>query len=115
MTSAQPTPAPIVLTISDEGTIRFLVSEDTRPFIDDSAMVRRASHVQPDNLALRWVFHTLRAMFGEYGWMAAFTRRWPCLWMVDTSPVGGPILPGRYRARSAAISAEIEYLQNNFL
>lgn len=108
--------ATTVVTIAPDGTIRFLVSESTAPLItDENAVVRRASHVEPVSVPLRYAFHGLRSMFGEKGWMAGFTRRWPCLWRINLAPTGGPILPSTYRDRAEAIAAEIEHLNAHFI
>jgi hypothetical protein len=104
----------VVITIED-GVTRFLVNETTEPFLTEDATVRRASHVEPTGKVARFVFHTLRRMFGEKGIMAEFTRMWPCNWRVNLAPTGGPILAGTWRDRKLAIAAEIEYLNTNFI
>jgi hypothetical protein len=104
-----------VVTLSEDGTVRFLVNEDTKPFIDEDAVIRRASHVEPKNVLIRLTFHILRGIFGEKGWMAEFTRRWPCKWRINLSPINGPILPGLYKDRQEAIREEIKYLNSNFI
>jgi hypothetical protein len=97
------------------GEYRFLVSESSQFLLEDSSLVRRASHVEPVNLILRFTFYVLRAMFGEYGRMAAFTRQWRIQWRVNLSPVNGPILPQTWTDRAQAINAEIDWLETNFL
>lgn len=101
-------PKVITVFIDDEG-MTFLMDESVKLF-DGEGEVRRASHVEPDGLVFRLLFHILRHVFGDKGRMSDFTRSWPCLWRIDTSPVGGPILPERYRNRRDAIEAEIEFL-----
>src|SRR6185437_898121 len=96
------------------GDYTFLVSDDTRSLLDATSTVRRAYHVEPVNPIARAAFYTLRALFGEYGRVASFTRVWGCLWRVNLSPVNGPILPDTYRDRQKAIDAEIIWLENNF-
>jgi hypothetical protein len=76
---------------------------------------RRGSHVEPDSLIFRVLFHSLRAFFGDKGRMSDFTRGWPCLWRVNTAPVGGPVLPQRYSNRAEAIDAEVVFLNDWFL
>lgn len=105
----------ITISITDNGDVRFLVAEETKPFLDGSAVVRRASHVEPKAYLLRITFHALRAMFGEHGRIADFTRAWLCLWRVNLAPIGGPVLPGLWRDRQAAISAEIVHLNATFI
>lgn len=106
---------PVTVTITPDGELRFLMSEGADVFLTEQAVVRRASHVEPVNAVLRRVFHRLRRTFGEYGWMASFTRLWPCLWRVNLAPIGGGILPQTWRNRQAAIDAEIEELNANFI
>ncbi len=105
----------IVVSISEDGITRFLVSDETAQFTSTSATIKRASHVEPDAYLLRVAFHGLRRMFGEHGKVSDFTRAWPCLWRVNLSPACGPILPGRWRNRKLAISAEIAWLNRNFI
>lgn len=106
---------PIIIKLDEDGAMRFLVNEDTAGFVTTDSQVRRASHVEPDSLILRGVFHTLRFMFGEKGRMAQFTRIWPCIWRTNLAPSGGPILPDRWRDRNQAIEAEIAYLNEHFI
>lgn len=103
----------IVITIED-GVTKFLVNEDTKGLIGDG-VVRRASHVEPVNNALRSAFHVLRGIFGEYGWVAAFTRKWPCYWQINLAPIGGPVLDFEWRNRQSAIDFEIGYLNEFFI
>lgn len=105
----------VVVKIKADGTVRCLVNETTQAFVTDSATIRRASHVEPTGAIARTIFHTLRHIFGEYGIMADFTRKWPVAWRVNLAPISGPVLPGTWRDRSAAIAAEIEYLNQNFI
>lgn len=106
---------PITLTIDEQGDMLCIVNDGTRAFIGEDAVIRRASHVEPDNAALRVAFHALRHAFGDKGWMAGFTRLWPCLWRINTAPIGGGIFPQRYKDRQAAIDAEIAWLNHQFL
>lgn len=101
--------------LHEDGTIRFINTEGAEAFLSEDAVVRRASHVVPVNRLLRGVFQGLRNTFGEKGWMAAFTRVWPCEWYVDLSPIGRPALPQTYKNRAEAISAEVEYLNATFI
>lgn len=105
---------PTTVIIKPNGTIRFLVSEGSKPFLD-GAVVRRASHIEPVNPIMRYVFYMLRHWFGEKGKMAEFTRLWPCLWRINLAPIGQGILPNTYRNRQAAINAEIGYLYEHFI
>lgn len=105
----------VTVTIDENGDMLFLKNETSVIFLDlGEVKTRRASHVEPDNSTLRVVFHVLRFVFGETGIVSDFTRRWRCLWRVNTAPVGGPILTGRWRDRQEAIVAEIEFLNRFF-
>lgn len=101
----------VTISINDDGSVHFLDTNAATCFKTlGSAVLKRASHVEPNQLLLRAVFHTLRYMFGDKGWMATFTRYWPCAWRVNVSPLNGPILPGTWRDRQQAIDAEVTWL-----
>jgi len=105
----------IVITLSEDGDVRFLVNDTTACLLEDNSVVRRASHVDPDSYILRIAFHALRAMFGEKGLVGEFTRKWPCAWRVDLSPSNGPLLDEVFYSRQDAIEAEVEWLNANFI
>lgn len=105
----------VTVSISQDGTVRFLDSEDTRAFVSSEYLTKRASHVEPVDPILRNLFHALRARFGEKGLIAGFTRMWPCLWQVNLSPISGPILPGTWRDRKEAIRVEVTHLNEFFI
>ena len=97
------------------GDVRFLVTDLSKDFVTKESNVSRASHVEPCNLVLRVVFYTLRSLFGEWGKIGDFTRRWLCLWRVNLAPVGGPIIPVDWASRQSAIDFEVNWLERNFL
>jgi hypothetical protein len=104
----------VSIVIREDGTLVVLDNVVSHCFRDVGEVhTKRASHVEPNKKALRLVFHMLRLVFGDKGWMATFTRYWPCLWRVNTGPVGGPILAGRWKNRQAAIEAEVEWLNEH--
>ena len=106
----------VTISIDDTtGEARFLVNGLSRCFLDETSVIKRASHVEPVSWILRLAFYLTRNAFGEYGRIAEFTRLWPCLWRVNLAPIGGPILPEFYSDRSQAIDAEIAYLETFFL
>lgn len=105
----------VTVSISEDADVQFLVNAASSPLLTEDSVIRRASHVEPVSFVLRGVFHLLRKTFGEKGRMAEFTRLWPCLWRVNLAPTGGPILPDTYRDRQQAITAEIGYLNQNFI
>jgi hypothetical protein len=104
-----------VITITSEGSIRFLNNEVTASLVTPSTLVRRASNVEPVNPALRRLFYALRRLYGDKTAAAKFTRLWPCLWRVNLAPVGGPVLPYCWYNRSEAINAEIVWLNKFFI
>lgn len=105
----------VTITLDTEtGNVRVLVNELSAPMLPSSAAIHRASHVEPDALVLRLVFRVLR-MFGDHSRAAAYTRTWSCMWRVNLSPVGGDILPERFRNRQFAIDAEVAWLEVNWL
>lgn len=104
----------ITFSIDENGNTTFLVNELTNSFVNETSIVRRASHVEPWNPLLRAVFHTLR-LFGDKTAIADWTRKWTCRWRVNLSPVNGPILPIEFANRSTAIQFEVDWLTENFL
>jgi len=93
------------------GAVRKLHDErDVHVYGADSR--RRASHVEPTNLLLRWVFHLIRKRVDDDSRMAMFTRFWPCRWRARI--FDGPTL-GPFWRRSKAIEAEQEWLTNNWI
>jgi hypothetical protein len=103
------------ISIAPDGTLRFVVSKELEGLLTEDAEVKRASHVEPVNPYLRRVFHFLRSHFNEYGWVAAFTRLWPCEWRINLGPIGQGILYQTYRNRSEAIDAEVEWLNVHYI
>jgi hypothetical protein len=108
--------AGVATLIIDEvtGDITFLVTPAAAAFLTDDAVVRRGSHVEPNNWTLRIVFHALRQWLGDKGRMSDFTRSWKILWRVNTKPTAGVILPQRYTNRQEAIDAEVTFLNRYF-
>jgi len=96
------------------GDAVYLVTEAAAT-LDLGAQPKRASHVIPRNFALRGLFFLLRYWLGDKGRMSDFTRSWKCAWIVDTRPVGGPILPTIYYDRKQAINAEVVFLNLWFI
>jgi hypothetical protein len=122
----------LTVTIDENGDLLYLKSDLADVLLECGEVVqRRASHVEPASRDLRILFHTLRFIFGEQGRIADWTRKWVCLWRVNTAPVGGPILrmkdvrtpcPQAMREniavwlnRQEAIDAEIAFLNRYFL
>lgn len=76
-----------LLTIDPDGVLRCIYADDLLPVLQlGAAEVKRASHVEP----------------GSGGWWA------------DLSPVDGPLL-GPFALRSAALDAEVAWLESNVL
>ena len=105
----------ITVSIDDNsGETQFMLMPETECLLDETSVIKRASHVLPWNPVLRVLFTALRWMFGDYGHIAEFTRMFPCKWQVDLTPVGGPVVPVEWATRDSAIKFEIEWLQDNF-
>jgi hypothetical protein len=75
----------------------------------------RASHVIPANRVLRAIFRFIRSHCTDTSLAADITRLWPCNWIVDTSPIGGGLLPGVWKNRAKAIDAEVEAINQIFI
>ena len=102
------------ITISPEGEVRMIGGNGLDATQLGAASKQRASHVLPVNRPLRWLFRWLRDRYGEAGRVAAFTRRWPCLWQVDLAPCDGPVV-GPFHLRENAIAYEIEWIEKNVI
>lgn len=112
----------VTATIDENGDVIFLATNANDIFLDlGSVITRRASHVEPGPRYERWLFHILRAVFGDKGRVADWTRNWYTLWRVNTKPVGGPILRDRFGKiqywvdRQLAIDAEVAFINKWFL
>ena len=78
----------IELAVNSEGTIRLIYSDDARFLLNiGEAKIERASHVEPR---------------GKY-------------WIVDLTPIGGPIMPTLFKFRQTALDYEAEWLKGNWL
>lgn len=124
------TPTKIVtLTIDENGDQVFLKTDSADIFLEQGEVItRRASHVEPATFWRRLAFSVLRRLFPDTSRVAAWTRTWSCLWRVNTSPVGGPILtiwdatgghvPSNrimtWADRQSAIDAEVQFLNHWF-
>jgi hypothetical protein len=75
------------LVVAPDGTVRTLYTEALDLGVLGSPRIRRASHVEPD----------------EQG-----------RWHADLRPVGGPVL-GPFDRRSAALAAEVAWLEEHWL
>jgi hypothetical protein len=67
--------------------------------------IQRAAHVEPAGVLLRGIFRGLRRACGDHGLVANFTRRWPCRWIVNARPIGGPVW-GPFSTRESALAWE---------
>lgn len=105
----------IRIRINSDGTM-LAVDKAAIPLLRRAGTValKRASHVLPKQWLARQVFRVLRSIFGDQGWVATFTRAWPCSWLVDLAPSNGPIL-GPYNDRQVAIDMEIKWLEDNLV
>lgn len=102
-----------VILIAEDGSLRTLWTPDVVALAErlgGAAVKRRASHVEPVNLAKRVVFSFVRRVVRDDSAAAGWTRRsgWGP-WRVRM--VGGPTLPGTWARREEAIRAEVAWLQ----
>lgn len=77
-----------------DGQMDFVAVDEISPYLRrlrGSTTTRRLSHIEPACWPLRMAFRLLRRLFGDRGRVADWTRRWPCRWRVDFSPIGGPV------------------------
>jgi hypothetical protein len=100
-------------------SIRFYPGGNVRKIADErdselygSGSTRRASHVEPTNRVLRWIFHFIRTRVADESRAATFTRLWPCTWRARI--FSGPTL-GPFKNRAKAIEAEHEWLTDNWI
>ena len=106
--------ARIEVIVTPQG-ISYLSSPAAGKFLPtETKQVSRISHVTPTNFVLRVVFNSLRLVFGDYGRVAAFTRRWKCLWQVDFGPIGGEVvrtdMQGRpFSSHAQAVTFELPF------
>lgn len=129
---AKPEQKIVTVTIDENGDVIFLATDSNDIFLElGNVVTTRASHVEPGPRYERWLFHFLRAVFGDKGRVSDWTRGWQTLWRVNTAPVGGPILTNghvrqnwpeslaHYTAyfanRQEAIEAEVAFLNVWFL
>jgi len=96
--------------INIDGTIQGVKSTLTEDLFTGTR--RRASHVEPVNSVLRWLFHQIRSRVSDDSRLAAFTRTWPCHWQARI--FDGPVL-GPFVTREQAIHVEIAYLQHQMM
>lgn len=69
-----------LLKIKPTGTLEFLGAPPaSMKLLTDPA--RRFSTIVPFFQPERSAFVVLRLLFGERGWVAAWTRRWRCVWI----------------------------------
>jgi hypothetical protein len=98
------------ITITPAGQIRYLGGSAPDLETEGRVTKRRLSHIEPCRLPLRFVFRVLRYLFHDTSAVAAWTRRWGCLWRVNI--IGGPTW-GRYGRRQSAIDAERDWLEQH--
>jgi hypothetical protein len=98
----------ITVFIEDDGSITFLDAPCTRGLSLGSDVVRRYSHVEPESIPARVMFHAVRLLFGDTGSMSDWTRRWDVLWRARILATG-VVLPIRSTNRQQVIDAEIAY------
>ena len=105
----------ITVSIDDNsGMTQFMLTPETECLLDDTSVIKRASHVTPANPVLWALFTLLRVLFTDTGKAADWSLTWKCKWIVDLTPCGGGIVPIAWATRESTIRFEIEWLQDNF-
>lgn len=102
----------IVIKVACDGAVRFVHDDDLEAALGGTCRKQRASHVEPVQPVLRWLFHCIRSRVADDSWLAGWTRRWPCVWQARI--FDGPVL-GPFVDRKAAISAEVDWLESHVL
>lgn len=105
----------VTLIIDENGDCKMVMTAAAKLLNLTDSPSRRASHVYPDSLVLRLVFRAVRALVSDDSRIAAWTRTWNCGWIINTTPVGGPILDGVWYDRQEAIDAEVAFLNQWFV
>ena len=76
--------------VKPDGTVLCIYSDDMIELYEQGdAKTKRASHVEPDENGDGWV--------------------------VDLTPVGGPVMEHNFRERGDALAAEVEWIQEHVL
>jgi hypothetical protein len=97
--------------LKPDGTIEFL---NPPPFHVDVIRRKRFSEIIPTELHLWVVFRILRALFGEKGKVADWTRKWDCHWrcIILTGDYAGESLESDDRNALLAWEREIYFTPN---
>lgn len=98
--------------VSPGGRIDYL--DHGQMAIDGKTRRRRASHIVPERFWLRQWFRLVRLFVRDESLVAAWTRRWRTLWVVDLRLSGGPVR-GPFANRAMAVTYEEEWLVANVL
>ena len=102
------------ITIRD-GQVEYIHNDELAAALTDSIGTpekNRASHVEPINRALRFLFHAIRSRVADDSRLAEWTRGWKCLWRARI--FDGPTLQP-FVDRAAAIQAEVDWLEEHRL
>lgn len=102
-----------VISIAADGSFRFVHNQDIATALSTATTTqtkRRASHVEPVNPVLRWMFHSIRSRVSDDSAAAELTRKFPCRWRARI--FDGPTL-GPFNNRAAAIAAEVEWINKH--
>lgn len=97
--------------VRPDGTVKHISVDEFSTNFLGTATRRRASNVEPIHRGLRAIFYIIRSITSDNGWIAAWTRKWPCQWQANLYLSGGPVL-GPFRNREDAIWAEIRWLNS---
>lgn len=105
----------IVITIDADGTLRAIHTPQLPLVValGGTAVIRRASHVEPCAPMIRFAFHALRRVFGEHSRVGRWTCGWLCNWRVRFA--GDRHASYAHPLRSFCIAWEIEELNRRAL
>ena len=99
---------------ASDGSISGLDTPEFRQIVEPLGVKveakQRASHIVPVNLPLRMIFWVIRSVVSDESWIAAFTRKWSCLWRVDLRKSGGEI-HAPFKTRDEAVEFEHSWVE----
>ncbi|MBN2006455.1 MAG: hypothetical protein JXA21_24095 [Anaerolineae bacterium] len=109
--SHPPATHPVAFKIKTDGTFAIVAHapEDISVTPGDIAAHARGGHVWPRPFFKQMTFRVLRRLFGNRGWIAAWTRTWRGPWIVIRAD-NGQRLPGAFATHGDAVRAEVTWL-----
>lgn len=99
--------------IDKQGAVSFVHDEQLAEGFSGEHRRQRASYVEPADPLVRFLFHVIRHRVSDDSFLAAWTRRWPCVWRARILKPGEPTLY-ETRDRQEAIDHEVRWLNSNW-